>query len=73
MSKRTVNKNVQAQQESLGWDGALADAEQNLAKAESEVQQWETVVRVCRKKIEQRAPWPGSQSSGQSKAQQHSA
>lgn len=41
-----------------GWRGALKDAEKALTKAHREVMDWKAVVRICRSKVEARAPWP---------------
>jgi len=42
-----------------GWSGALADAEEKVRKTRQELDEWKSVARVCRERVEQGAPWPG--------------
>jgi len=41
------------------WKEALADAEERLEQARREIAGWKGAIRVCRKRISEKAPWPG--------------
>lgn len=44
----------------MSCDAALSDAEGKLRNAKEEVANLESAIRVCKKKIASREPWPGS-------------
>jgi len=43
------------------WKEALRDAELKLREVKAETIRWEGVVRTCRQRIEEQAPWPEAQ------------
>jgi flavin-binding protein dodecin len=55
------------------WEEALNDALARLANARKEVYEWKAVVRGCKQRIAEGAPWPGehtnSKNSGGPSAQ----
>jgi hypothetical protein len=53
------------------WEGALRDAEEGLRKAQRAVASWKATIQTCRRRMAERAPWPGAQSEGQDSGQQH--
>jgi hypothetical protein len=74
MSKQNVNKKGKqtTAELSVGWVGAMEDAERHLQQAKQEMMEWKVVVRICGERISQGMPWPGAQARGQSARQQHS-
>jgi hypothetical protein len=41
------------------WEQALADAQLRLEQARQEIASWKGAIQICRKRIAQKAPWPG--------------
>jgi hypothetical protein len=61
MSTRIVNRNVK--KTVTKWEQALIDAEAGLRKAGREVQEWKASIQIIRKRIADRAPWPGDKAA----------
>jgi hypothetical protein len=43
----------------LGWKMALRDAEEGIKRASRELADWKAVAAICRRRVAQRAAWPG--------------
>ncbi len=59
MGTKSANKNVT--DDVKKWGEALADAEAGLKRAQQDVAQWKGAIAVIRKRIQDRASWPGSE------------
>jgi hypothetical protein len=60
MSKKTVKEKGTNNDTIPSWEGALADAEQQLVNAQRQIMEWKAVVRICRERIKRGVPWPGN-------------
>jgi hypothetical protein len=59
VAKPIVKRNGKRNDKRLvGWQEALADAEQKIRNSEKELGDWKAVAAICRRNIAGRVPWP---------------